>query len=233
MILVDEVLMMQGHQLSCLDRFLKELMTSGDDMGGKLVVLMIDFRQILTVGIFDRKEYTLEATIKKNEVWKKLETFTLNATMRVMKLMNTSDLPERRQELTSHTELLLQLDKGNIEIVVWNIITVPEYMIRQNRAELQQNVYQNFSYDCRDSEYLSKRVIMASINDIADLCNRKMIRQVSGSLKNSYSVDMCVMEEDQVRYNANIFNNINPSGLLPHHLQLKIGAVIFLFGILV
>ena len=42
-IFVDEVSMMHSHQLSCLDRFLKELMTSDDDMGGKLVVLMGDF----------------------------------------------------------------------------------------------------------------------------------------------------------------------------------------------
>ena len=55
-----------------------------------------------------------------------------------------------------------------------------------------------------------------------------MLCQVPGNLKNSYSVDMCVEEEDQARYDADILNNINPSGLPPHHLQLKKGAVIIL-----
>ena len=108
-IFVDEVSMMHSHQLSCLDRFLKELMTSDDDMGGKLVVLMGDFWQILPVVIFGGKEHIFEATIKKNELWKNLETFTLDENMTVMKLMNISDPPERRQELTSHAEWLLKL----------------------------------------------------------------------------------------------------------------------------
>ena len=110
----------------------------------------------------------------------------LNENMRVMKLMNISDPPERRQELTSHAEWLLKLGEGKIQNVVQNNITMPDYMVCQNRAELQQKVYQNFSNDCRDPEYLSKRAIMASTNDIVDLGNREMLRQVPGSLKNSY-----------------------------------------------
>ena len=111
-IFVDEVSMMHCHQLSCLDRFLKELMTSDNDMGGKLVVFMGDFRQILPVVIFGGKEHILEATIKKNELWNNLQTFTLNENMRVMKLMDESDSIERRQELISHAEWLLKLGEG-------------------------------------------------------------------------------------------------------------------------
>ena len=95
-----------------------------------------------------------------------------------------------------------------------------------SREELQQNVYQNFSNNYRDYEYLSKRAIMASTNDIVDLGNREMLSKVPGNLKNSHSVDMYVEEEDQARYD--ILNNTNPSGLPHHHLQLKKGAVIIL-----
>ena len=68
----DEVSMMHCHQLSYLPRFLKELMTPDNDMGGKLVIFTGDFRQILQVGIFDRKEHIiLQAISKKNGLYKK------------------------------------------------------------------------------------------------------------------------------------------------------------------
>ena len=73
-------------------------MTSDDDMGGILVVLMGDFLQILLVFIFGGKEHILEATIKKNELWKNLETFTLNENMRVIKRMNISDPSEKEDK---------------------------------------------------------------------------------------------------------------------------------------
>ena len=56
-------------------------------------------------------------------------------------------------------------------------------MVCQNRTELQQNFYQIFSNDQRDSEYLSKRALMASINVIIDLGNQQMLHQVRGNLK--------------------------------------------------
>lgn len=46
---INECSMTLCKQLDCLDRFLKELMNSSLPMGGKLVVLMGDFRQTLPV----------------------------------------------------------------------------------------------------------------------------------------------------------------------------------------
>ena len=48
-IMVDEVSMMDYKLLDLLDRFLQELMQSETFMGGKLVIMMHDFRQILLV----------------------------------------------------------------------------------------------------------------------------------------------------------------------------------------
>ena len=71
---------------------------------------------------------------------------------------------------------------------------------------------------------------MASLNDIVDLDNHKMLHLVPGNLKESYSaVGTCVEEEDQARYDADILNHINPSGLPHRHLQLNSGALIILY----
>ena len=64
--------------------------------------------------------------------------------MRVMKLMNESDSLERRKVLMSHAEWLLKLGEGKIENVVQNIITIPDYMVCHNRAELQKMFSRNF-----------------------------------------------------------------------------------------
>ena len=48
-IFVDEVSMMSWKQLLVLDRLLQNLMQNSHAMGGKLVVLMHDFRQLLPV----------------------------------------------------------------------------------------------------------------------------------------------------------------------------------------
>ena len=45
---------------------------------------------------------------------------------------------------------------------------------------------------------------MASLNDIVDLDNHKMLHIVPGNLKDSYSVGMCVEKEDQTRYDTGI-----------------------------
>ena len=47
--MVDEVSMMDYKLLDLLDRFLQELMQSETFMEGKLVIMMHDFRKILTV----------------------------------------------------------------------------------------------------------------------------------------------------------------------------------------
>ena len=48
-IFAGQVSMMHCHQLSCLNRFFMELMASDDDMRDKLVVLMGEYWQILSV----------------------------------------------------------------------------------------------------------------------------------------------------------------------------------------
>ena len=48
-ILIDEVSMMHKYMLDCLDRFSKVIMNNENVMGGKLMLLVHDFKQILPV----------------------------------------------------------------------------------------------------------------------------------------------------------------------------------------
>ena len=60
--------MMSYKLLDCLNVFLKTLMNSNEPMGGKLIVLMGDFRQILPVVIGSNREDILKNTVKCSEL---------------------------------------------------------------------------------------------------------------------------------------------------------------------
>ena len=45
---------------------------------------------------------------------------------------------------------------------------------------------------------------MSSTNETVDLGNRTMLRQVPGTLVVSKSTDMCVEDEDEAKYDADV-----------------------------
>ena len=75
--------MMSYKLLDCLNRFLKTLMNSNAPMGGKLIVLMGDFRQILPVVIGSNREDIVRNTFKCSEMWNDFQKFKLTENMRL------------------------------------------------------------------------------------------------------------------------------------------------------
>jgi hypothetical protein len=67
--------MMSFKHLNCLHRFLQEVMQNDLLMGGKLVVLMGDFRQVLPIVNNANWADIVNATVKTNELWEKVTTF--------------------------------------------------------------------------------------------------------------------------------------------------------------
>ena len=61
--------MLNYKLLDCLNRFLKILMNSNDPMGGKLVLLMRDFRKILPVVTHGGREVIVEDIVKISDLW--------------------------------------------------------------------------------------------------------------------------------------------------------------------
>ncbi len=61
--------MMNHKLLDLLDRFLRILMGVNEYMGGKLVILMHDFRQILPVIPQGRRADIVAAAITNGEAW--------------------------------------------------------------------------------------------------------------------------------------------------------------------
>ena len=85
--------MMSYTFLDCLNRFLKTLMHSNEYMGGKLIVLMGDFRQILPVVTGINRGYIVKNTVKYSELQNVFQNFKLIENMKIKKIIRNN--PER------------------------------------------------------------------------------------------------------------------------------------------
>ena len=69
---------------------------------------------------------------------------------------------------------------------------------------------------------------MSSTNDTIQQCNYEMIEKIPGEMVISESIDICVEDDDVAKYESEILNKVNASGMPPHRLALKKGACIIL-----
>lgn len=225
-IIIDEVSMMHANLLDMLDNFLKILMETDKIMGGKLVVLMHDFRQILPVVPGGRKVHILNAAVFNAQCWHQFTELHLNTNMRVEKLV--AKHPERSEELRRHAQWLLALGNGTLPTRHQNLIEIPKQMVVNSIHELEEKVYDNFEDNYLNPDYLFRRAIMSSTNDVIQERNFQMISKLPGDLIISESHDECVEDKDKTTYEAEYLNRINTSGIPPHRLALKKGACIIL-----
>jgi len=55
-----------------------------------------------------------------------------------------------------------------------------------------------------------------------------MIEKIPGDMVSSESIDTCAEADDMTKYDSEILNKVNTSGIPPHILALKKGACIIL-----
>ena len=231
LIIVDEVSMMDYKLLDLLDRFLRVLMENDTFMGGKLIVLMHDFRQILPVVPRGSRATIVSTSVMSSEAWAQFKSLHLTRNMRVERLIQQANSSsERIERLRKYSEWLLSAGDGTAPSLIEknNIIEVPPQMVCNTKKELEAKVFDNFLQNYQDEEYLSGRAIMSSTNDTIQQCNYEMIDRLPGEMITSYSVDTCVEPDNIARYDSDFLNRVNASGIPPHRLALKVGACIIL-----
>jgi hypothetical protein len=200
-------------------------------MGGKLVVLMHDFRQILPVVPQGNRDDIVAAAVTFSELWNQFTPLQLRQNMRVQRFLQTNPSPEKAHRLQEYSDWLFNLANGKLPSVVPNIpsiIQVPDQMVCTSQRELEDKVYNNFILNYQDPEYLHTRAIMSSTNDIIQQQNSEMVERLPGEMVISTSIDSCVEESDVTLYDVEVLNKINTLGVSPHRLALKPRAFIIL-----
>ena len=231
-ILIDEKSMMHFHLLDLLNRYLQALMGNNKFMGGKIVILMGDFRQILPVVRGESRGSIVAAAVVNSEAWVHSKRIQLTTNMRIERLLGPNPNTEHRKRLEDYSKFLLNLGDGKVESVVpnSNIIEVPQNVIRRSTSSLVESVYPDFAANYNNEEYLKGRCIMTSRNDTARQRNYEMLKKIPNDEEEVVylSRDSCVEQDDQAKYDSDLLNRIEESSLPYHRLVLKVGAVIIL-----
>jgi hypothetical protein len=183
--MINEVSMMNYKLLDLLDRFLTVLMENDEYMGGKLVVLMHDFRQILPIVPHGNRADIVAAAVTSSELWNQFTPLLLQQNMRVQRFLQTNPSPEKARRLQEYSDWLLNLGDSKLPSVVPNIpgiIQVPDLMVCKSQRELVDKVCNNFILNYQVPEYLRSRAIMSSTNDIKQQQNFEMVESSAQAL---------------------------------------------------
>ena len=226
LIMIDEISMMNWKILNMLDRFLREIMNCDEFMGGKCVVLMGDLRQCPSVVKGGRRPHVVADSITNSACWMHFKVHKLTKNMRIERMIQR--YPERITELQNYGKWLLSMGDGTLPTVVSNVIEIPQQMVCESTETLEDKVFDNFELNAGNLDYLRKRAIMSSTNDTINEQNFRMIERLPGEMHISYSRDKCLLDDHESMHDPQSINTVNVSGIPPHRLALKVGALIIL-----
>ncbi|KZS19466.1 ATP-dependent DNA helicase PIF1 [Daphnia magna] len=202
LIISDEATMKTNHALDAINHLFQTVIKNRvNPFGGKVLLLGGDLRQCLPVVRHGNRVKVIEATITKNA------TRPLFRQLRLVQNMadGSQDFADR----------LIQLGNGSLaptpRLNDPDLIKIPQDLLNI-RTNLIENVF----------------------GDPTDLLNEGVKEQIIGeipsALKVCKSIDTIDSEdpEEISNYPPEILNTFNVSGLPPHQLKLKIGAIVIL-----
>ena len=222
LIIWDEASMIHVHHLSVVDRLLRDIHKKNQPFGGQVMLLGGDFRQILPIGNRFQTQHITASAIKQSSLWSKVKQFQLDTNMRA-------------QDSKKFADWLLDLGDGKIpytddtnqEIVIPSEYRLP-YDAQQPLRPLINFVYDNDSLHRPDM--LHRRCILTPYNDDALEINDYVQQRLPGDGTVYRSVDSVTMEssDDSDYFPQEFLHALTPSGLPPHSLKLKKGAIVML-----
>ena len=126
--------------------------------------------------------------------------------------------------------MLLDIGNGALPVDDHGLIPVqPDWATAVNYIEeLCSKVFPNLSQNYTNFKRLCERAILAPRNDMVEVTNNYLLSQLPGREKVYSSIDSVVNPQEAVNYPLEFLNSLQPSGVPPHQLKLKIGCPITL-----
>ncbi|UYV76887.1 hypothetical protein LAZ67_14002300 [Cordylochernes scorpioides] len=197
-------------------------------MGGVVLLLAGDFRQILPIIPRGTIADELHACLKASPLWSFVERLTLSTNMRAVNSGDPNSL--------LFSQFLLQLGSGQLNDTDGNVNFSNELVntvVCDSLSGLKNSVFPNIGemFNRGRANYypwLCERAILAPRNCVVDAINAQLLKEIPGQSILYTSVDSTIDAEDCVEYTTEFLNSLEPSGMPPHHLELRVGVPIIL-----
>ena len=221
LIVWDECTMAHKGALEALDRTMRDLRNTDQPIGGVPLLLSGDFRQTLPVMPKGTPADELRACLKSSYLWKYVKIFHLHTNLRVSLLGANSAFASQ----------LLDIGNGQIPVdVTSNTIELPEQSgtIVHSTSELIDSVFPEVAVNYLNHSWIRERAILAPKNELVNTVNDDILSLLPGTVTEYTSVNTVMDPNDSVNYPTEFLNSLEPPGMPPHKLRLKVGAPIIL-----
>lgn len=235
LLIIDECPMARKEHIEAIDRGLKDICNSPDEaFGGKVVLLMGDFRQILSVIPRANHRQIINAVLHKSYLWQYIHVFCLEENQRVKQLLNGEHSSTLEAiKLQNFAKTLKSLGDGTYPTepkIPGSAIALPVEWVSRSSVldEFIQEIFPDLSENNVDN--FSKHAILTTTNKEAERINDKIMNLISTDKASEvhYSTDRNVPQNEKALHAVHQLNGMNPSGAPPHLLRLKPNAIVML-----
>jgi hypothetical protein len=212
-IIWDEIFNVHQHNISVVERLLRDVMESKRPFGGKVVIFGGDPRQTPPVVPKGKRGETVAASFKSCPLYNNIVEFNLTKNMRV------------RDGDQAFCEWLLKIGDGTINNDDEQWVQIPNEHLAKSKMDLIDHTFPNL--ETMDKDELMSSGVFCPRNDDAWGINKICLNKLPGREKTYLSCDR-VEDEDCISVNTELLNSRRPSGFPDHNLILKVGAPVML-----
>ena len=227
-IFIDEISMLKKDQLEMISDLLCDCTGNNESFGGKLIISSGDFCQTLPIIKHASRNAVVNSIVTKSHLWENCQKFSLKQNMRVQKFITQCTNNKQKEQFIKYAKWLLQVGEGSITYNTHqNIIPVSDTIVSSTVEDVISHTYGHLQQNLTNENYFETRAILAPKNSVVNNINEMILQEIPGHEYLFKSIDS-VAEEDATRAPIEFLNKLEPSGLPPHELRIKIGAPIML-----
>jgi hypothetical protein len=234
-IIWDEAPMQHRHNFEAVDTTIRDITKVDKPFGGKVVVFGGDFRQILPVVRRGSQAAIEDACLNSSALWDHVRVLRLTENMRVTR---TDPLSQ------GFVEYLLRIGNGTepTESVgqIDDCVRIPSYCVfnpspsddpDSSEKELIRAIYGGIGKQILTPSSLTESAILAPLNADVDKLNSLATEMLTSDQSATYFSQDSIVDEDDpaaATFTPEYLNSLNPSGIPPSTLCLKVGQPIVL-----
>ncbi|VDL81296.1 unnamed protein product [Nippostrongylus brasiliensis] len=217
-IIWDEISMASKAAFEAVDSLLRDLTQDDRPFDGKLIVVGDDFRQTLPIVQHGGREETVQACVTRSSLWLLFEKYQLSTNMRA------------REAGEDWHEFLLSVGSGDANDAD-SRVTLPVNLMCE--TDIVTSVF-GAAIEPGNVYSLAELAILAPKNSHVHTINTDALRRLNvlnaQDERTFRSVDDAIVDAnvDELRMPTEYLNSLTPSGMPPHELHLKKGAIVML-----